>query len=616
MMPQFTPSSPVWKIVLVCLVVALFLVVITFLVSYHAFYHSNRRNPVNNHRFFQKERHGNTSNAVVSGSGSLDTSLNVPVFVVNMDKDVGRWKTFQKDWKELIPQKERFPAVRGKWRHSQIGCTTSHIRCVLDFFAKNPGKDMVVVMEDDAVPFRGLRASDLAEYLHILEKNTDKFDMANMSPVIDEKTFDGSGRSVPTSFAPEHFLQCLNMSSVCTTHFMAYARSMVPIFEKILEDFVSEEKQIPIVIDRIAQPSHGPYKIPFLRTVIPDVCFAYQSDGFSNNENAVTFLGSDAMLKRMHKNSGALWKSRHDPLNPSLARFLRREIHESNPFAGITVVMAFFPISSKMPSENYLRFGKTLLENLTGPLVVLTVPHLKEKLESYRPKGWPLKVLAFSSVDEISPVKDMVSAKDLETCAQKASRASKHNFTPELLKVWLSKPFFMQKVLDMVDIPKTPYYMYLDFGSFRRDKIKGVHSGTRIFKNVSKLRFFPSYSKVDMVFHEKDGNDVELVFPKCHDYEGSLESDDCFNKWGTLGGFIFGTEKGFRNLANSFYTDFPVLLASKKYPYLCVDECYWELLRRKYPDKIKRVSNESTSDKWFGFYDMFQDLFLANPTID
>jgi hypothetical protein len=574
-----------------CVIVSVIIVII--ITSLHK---SKKRNWVNNYKFFQKER----------GESNKKPDLKHTVNVLNLDKDMDRMKLFHENWKDKFLNVQRFPAIRIKTPH--VGCSSSHVQCVRQYFENNPDKNIAIVMEDDSIPFQGLDSSFINEYIDILEKNADKFHFANLAPINMNKNYNPSGKVTICSFAPNHFISMLNNECNNATHFMVYSKKILPMFNDYI-NYLNVE--LPIVIDRISHLSHGPFKLPNMTVLLPDVCFAYQNDGVSNNSGNFSSLTGRSFLSNMHKNIRNLWNARSSPVDNSVILYKNRHENIDKIFYGVTVVSAIFPISSKMSIDHYLNFGKTLLENVTAPMIVFTIPSLKERIQSFRPKGWPLKIITFENgIDDIFPLKNFESS--LEKCSSISSKQTGKNITRDLLKVYLSKPYFVDfAIKNTPHEERTKYYFYLDFGSFRKQKVKKIPSGNSIFQDTEKLRFFPSYAKIDMAFNSS--KNCQMIFPKKTDYNDSLESLKSMELWNTTGGFIIGTQLGFQTLCNSLQSEINSFLRQHKYPYLFVDECLWELLVRKYPDFFKRIETKSTSDIWFGFYELFQDYFHVNP---
>ena len=219
--------------------------------------------------------------------------------VINMDKDADRLRLFKKNWSSLFKQIHRFPAVKIKQRVPHIGCTTSHLICVINFFEKNKDDNIVIVLEDDSIPFKGLTTNDLNEYLNILKEKWYLFEIANMSPMSWNFNFQSKNKSIKWKHAPDHYSFVYDCDGICFGNFLVYSRNSVSILKDIYENFITEEIQIPIVIDRIWNLSYGGYKLPFLRMLVPNSTFAYQNDSFSNNENKLVNFASKKILNQI-----------------------------------------------------------------------------------------------------------------------------------------------------------------------------------------------------------------------------------------------------------------------------------------------------------------------------
>lgn len=568
---------------------------------------ASTRNVLNEHKFFQKK----------DSHQKPHKAPKYQVNVINMDKDASRMRLFEQNWKHLF-QIQRFPAVKMNIRMPHIGCVNSHIECVRQYFKENPKRNIVIVMEDDAVPFLELNTHYLHEYLDKLESHASEFEIANMSPIVWDSTYSAHKKVTTCPFAPDHFVVVYNGNDICAGHFLVYSRNILPTLDQIHE-YVKEDTQIPIVIDRIWQLSHGGFKIPNLRLVIPNVQFAYQNDGYSNNSGSYISLTTPAILKRMHKLMDKFWDARKDPVDTNVIEYLRRHQSLKQVSSGVTAVAMFFPISSKMSANHYIQYGKHLLQNIPVHIVLVTTPELKDTLVSYRPANWPLTVLTFPSYKNLYPFHSIPDSA-FDECSALVKRVIKKNITQDLLRIYLTKHFAVKKAIEACASQnrETKYYYYIDFGSFRKERRKNVpSSGNKIFKNPDILKFFPSYSKLDMIFHsqhEKQGKPMHFLYQRKTRYNKSLESTKHMDKWDIAAGHFATTKAGIDWYCDMIQKELPYMLSQNKYPFLLVDECLIDLFWRKYRQEIKTLFTGKTLCDWFGFYQLLNDI--QNYTVE
>lgn len=545
---------------------------------------------------------------------------NKPIYVINLDKDTDRLELFQNNWREIFGLENiiRYPGYKlQNQRTPHLGCTHAHIRCILSYFKNHPDQKTAIVFEDDAVPFDELEREDVLEYLAILEKHADYFDVANMSPISWQTRFDyDEKKSELFSQAPDHFSLLVNGNGVYAGHFMVWSRSMIPLLKNILENYIQEDLQLPIAIDRIWQLSNGGSKFPYIRLLVPNKTFAYQNDGISNNKNGKFLkLTSLYTLNKMHELVHKLYKNgKENKKDDSIAEYhWRNQAGMKNPNFNVTVVTAFFPISSKFGAEKYIRYGRHLIENISSPLIVITSHSLKDDLMKLRPLNWPMKLITYENFDDFLEKEKLVDFfapldSKIQECADLSKKIIKKNITKNLYKLYLCKPFFMKKAREMSAV-KTRYFYYVDFGSFRKERdFKVPSSGKRFFQVKNILHHFPSFSKIDTLFSNHCSSTTKVLFQKKSNYESNKIKE--FNKWNVAGAHIIATSEGIDFLVNKVLVDLPKLLFSDKYTWVSNDECFWDILSKNYPDDLCLVSTEKSFCPWFGFFEHFNDAFF------
>jgi len=331
-----------------------------------------------------------------------DNKYTYTVNVINLDKDKDRMDLFGKNWSPLVNVK-RFPAVKFQngFKKPYIGCSQSHCVCALEFFEKNPNEKMVIIMEDDGTPFHGLNRCILNEYLDILNKNTDKFDMVNMSPYVWEKKFNPKNKCVMTDFAPNHYALVYNGNKLMNTHFMVYSKSSIPILKEMLF-YLKEDTQIPIIIDRIWQSSHGPFQLPFFKFLVPNVCFSFQEDFYSNQTGRMEKNAIPSVLETIHENVSKLWNSRLScSADENYLSFLKRNAEQQVRIKPeVTVILLIKDIKNKKEKKKL----ETVLEFCTAPVILLVSKNfdeLEKIVKEKRFSNWPIKIQKLKEIDNV-----------------------------------------------------------------------------------------------------------------------------------------------------------------------------------------------------------------------
>jgi hypothetical protein len=396
------------------------------------------------------------------------------VNVINMDKDANRLEAFNKLWDDFFFI-QRFPAVKinSKVNKPHNACGLSHYTCALNYFEQNPNENIAIVMEDDSTPFNGLDLETLNEYLDILKKNSDSFDVANLGPYIWEKDYQPKKKCVVYSQAPEHYTLVYNGYKIMNTHFVVYSRSTISLFKK-LREYSTENMQFSFVIDRIFNGSSGSYTIPFIKLLVPNVLFAFQEDYISNHEDIQrkTNNAIPSVLNTIHKNNENLWKSR-----------LSKEFDMDH--------LEYFKRNSLMDisQENSIKAGVTLMIPINFDL---QSDYKKVSFLEYTLR-WcktPIILLIFKNYDNFYGQKEKLSS------IIKKNRFSNWPISIEFLNT-KSEPFpFIYDFVIKKNYFNTMYYYWFDIEQIESPNSANLLSSFAFLE----MNFFPSFYKVDRMF--------------------------------------------------------------------------------------------------------------------
>ncbi len=142
------------------------------------------------------------------------------------------------------------------------------------------------------------------------------------------------------------------------------------------------------------------------------------------------------------------------------------------PIAGIpcgrntTLVTAFYPIKSKFPSEQYMKWAENFMR-LQAPVVLFTTRELVPLFRNLRERvrGGPLHTIAlpFEELDTwVLYEREWRKAHELDH--------EREYHTPELYAIWAQKAFFVERAI-LANVFDTEYFFWCDIGAFRSQQI-------------------------------------------------------------------------------------------------------------------------------------------------
>jgi hypothetical protein len=131
----------------------------------------------------------------------------------------------------------------------------------------------------------------------------------------------------------------------------------------------------------------------------------------------------------------------------------------------VTLVTAFYPIKSKFPTDQYMKWATNFMK-LQAPIVMFTTPELVKVFKQLRNDTGPLYIIAkpFEELDSWVLYRD-------EWVAHHAMDHEKEYHTPELYAVWAQKAFFVEQVATLNPY-ETDYFFWCDIGAFRGESVE------------------------------------------------------------------------------------------------------------------------------------------------
>lgn len=193
---------------------------------------------------------------------------NIKAFVINLDKRADRWKTIQKNFKDITL--ERVSAIDDTigWK----GCGLSHVKVVKE--AKEKGLPFVLIMEDDCVPTEFFK-DNIGILQRWLEQNMDKWDIATTGT-----TYYGFHANDEDTISPICALSTLKLYTVKMTSTQCFF-----INSNAYDSFISWEKNLE-TSDTWNPIDFWPNK-QNMKTISCTPFLTRQLNDFSNIENTV-----------------------------------------------------------------------------------------------------------------------------------------------------------------------------------------------------------------------------------------------------------------------------------------------------------------------------------------
>jgi hypothetical protein len=131
-----------------------------------------------------------------------------------------------------------------------------------------------------------------------------------------------------------------------------------------------------------------------------------------------------------------------------------------------TLVTCYYPLKSKYPSEQYLRWASDFLK-LDASIVLFTTPELAGLFKEIRSKAHPVNDhYSFHVVEQRFEDLDAWTLYKTEWIKHHALDPERDNHSPELYAIWAQKAFFVKRAIDLNPFG-TNYFFWCDIGAFR-----------------------------------------------------------------------------------------------------------------------------------------------------
>ena len=173
--------------------------------------------------------------------------MNVPdVLVINVDSRTDRWASIERNWKNsgIFPHLKRFSAYISKQRHR--GPSLSHILAVLEYFKNNTASDMILVMEDDALPMHDIKTwNNSFTALHSGLSSSIQWKVVVLSPLLSPGIV--QVRKHESNDAMSHIVMGTNLSAAL----VLYHRRIVPFLNKWRGYYQTDRSRYAFGIDRL-----------------------------------------------------------------------------------------------------------------------------------------------------------------------------------------------------------------------------------------------------------------------------------------------------------------------------------------------------------------------------
>jgi hypothetical protein len=273
-----------------------------------------------------------------------------------------------------------------------------------------------------------------------------------------------------------------------------------------------------------------------------------------------------------------------------------RRLHKKKQIGGssdVTVVTAYYKLSSKHSYDEYLNWGKSLLE-IEAPIVIFTSEDMADKIKELRGNR-PIHII-------ITPFEEIYMWKTYkknwqEDITRDPLKNKGINHSPELYALWSNKWIWMEDAISL-DKFKTNYYLWCDFGCFRNGNENDL-----IKKNFPLASRFQPGKVLALLLNEYSKNEYK---------ESKLNIKDHVTK-SVIGGGIWGGDKvACLHFRNSYESMLKRFFHAKKWagqeqcimPYIFLEEPDLGLLIQPY------TLNISGYDEWFFLKYYLSDLSI------
>lgn len=164
-----------------------------------------------------------------------------------------------------------------------------------------------------------------------------------------------------------------------------------------------------------------------------------------------------------------------------------------------TLVTAFYPIKSKFPSNQYLKWATQFMQ-LKSPIVLFTPIELTPIFQSMRPHGLPMQIYNI-------PFTDLHMWKTYADQWRLHHTMDHENniYTPELYAIWAQKAVFIDDAIKANPF-KTDYFFWCDIGAFRDEHINPI-----ICASFPTIHNLPKDKIAICSVMQLDGNDNTII---------------------------------------------------------------------------------------------------------
>lgn len=244
----------------------------------------------------------------------------------------------------------------------------------------------------------------------------------------------------------------------------------------------------------------------------------------------------------------------------------------------VHIVTAFFEIPSKQPPEFYLKNALPLLSKCAAQITLFTSVKFAEQFRQMR-GDLPFTLIVLEvGTDNLPldlPIKSVLSADEWNIAAKliskRISKWNKSGISIQLLQLWLSKAWFVERVIAMNKASEYEVYMWADLGSCRRPEDQ---------ENVAQ---WPSIHTL----RQRGFHDNKLIFYQRKEAPREVRHDLDLSSI-TSGSPIYGTSRAWENVTADISRMVRKHVTNFSGDAVC-DETIYFALTLENPEKYRRI---------------------------